>query len=149
MKNISRWKVLLFYIKDWGICMTIKHYILGRQVPFISPKRLKKARIKLMSQKIQKLEILFHKDIIDLKSNYQMLEGEKKNDIVWQFWDRKPKPELIELCTSSVKKHINQKYIELNDENLKEWYIPTETVMSKMNRGLITKTHFSDILRVN
>lgn len=148
MQNISRWNVLFLYLKDWGIIMTAKHYFWGTKNKFIRPDIIKKKQDELIVQKIEKISKIFYNDIVKLNRKYQESKSDVCNDVIWQYWDKKPCPELIKICTNSVKKH-SKKRIELNDENLREWYVPSKKIQKKLERGLISKTHFSDILRVN
>ncbi|WP_373117858.1 capsular polysaccharide synthesis protein [Holdemania massiliensis] len=149
MRKVNRWTNILLYAKDWGVSLTIKHYFLGLKHSLISEARLKIMRDKLIEQKINLVKSLFLEDINDLNRKYQKKESSVRNDVVWQYWDQIHKPELIEMCVASVVKNSNQKCLELNDKILKKWYIPTITIKSKKDKGLITKTHFSDIIRVN
>lgn len=70
---------------------------------------------------------------------------------VWQLWlqGESSTPPIVKKCLSSVKKYIPEREIILLTENTWQNYIVLpDFIMSKFNQGIITYTHFSDILRI-
>ncbi len=76
----------------------------------------------------------------------------KENKTVWTIWFQglDKCTTLSKLCIDSVKKNLPEgyDYIILTEVNLKEFIILPEYIWNKYRQGLITKTHLSDIIRV-
>ena len=71
---------------------------------------------------------------------------------VWFFWMQglENAPELVKACFNSIKKNLNgYEIILLTKENLSTYATIPDFILNKWNKGYITTTHFSDILRNN
>ena len=73
------------------------------------------------------------------------------NDIVWTLWlqGEDEAPEIVRACLASMRKHLTGKRIVVLDEGtmLDDVTLP-EHVLQKYKAGTITRTHFSDLLRL-
>ena len=72
--------------------------------------------------------------------------------IVWIFWNQglENAPELVRSCFNSIKKNLNDyEIILLTKENISTYSTVPNFILEKWNNGIITTTHFSDILRNN
>lgn len=72
---------------------------------------------------------------------------------VWVCWWQgiNNAPELVEKCVESIYRHIPQDIAKIhfiNFENYMNYVAFSETIVNRFNKGLITLTHLSDILRV-
>lgn len=70
---------------------------------------------------------------------------------IWQLWlqGEENAPEIVKTCLSSIKKHTNKREIIILTKDCWQNYIELpHFIMDKFNRGIITYTHFSDILRI-
>lgn len=75
---------------------------------------------------------------------------------VWSSWwqGEDSLPEILRICYNSHKKYIfsneyfNVDYIFITKNNYKEYIDLPDYIISKFERGIISYTHFSDILRV-
>ncbi len=71
---------------------------------------------------------------------------------IWMFWWQANHQELpvIRTCIDSVKKHMpkDAELIILTKENLSQYCSIPEHIYQKLEAGIITLTHFSDIVRV-
>ena len=77
--------------------------------------------------------------------------GDKK--IIWQYWgqgfDDKSLPDAVKICMASVDKYKGEyQIIRLSDETIKEYMDLPDFVWEKRNRGIFSRTHFSDLLRL-
>ena len=74
------------------------------------------------------------------------------NKIVWVCWFQgyEDTPPIVKACINSIKKNMGNSYeIRLVTENNLENYIQfPDHIKEKYKKGLISKTHFSDLLRV-
>ncbi len=73
-----------------------------------------------------------------------------ESNYVWQYWGQgeEQAPELVKACFVSVKKYCpNKNIIVLNDENVKDYIDIPDFIQDKLQKGIISRTHFSDYLR--
>jgi mannosyltransferase OCH1-like enzyme len=73
-----------------------------------------------------------------------------QNQIIWICWLQgyENSPDIVKACFKSVKEHSSgYDVILITEENMSEYVHMPDYIMKKCNDGLITKTHFSDILR--
>jgi len=80
------------------------------------------------------------------------LSFKKPNDtkIVWWCWfqGEENAPLICKQCLASIRKHLPDYEIKIiTDENMFSYISVPSYVEQKYKKGLITKTHFSDILR--
>ena len=146
---MNKYVILLLYIKEWKLPLAFEHYFLGSGLNFLSQKKLQELQRKLMYKKNNTINKEFKNDIKDLNEKYQRNSTFEKNETIWQYWDKEPKPKVVNLCMKSLSELCSYRRIVLNDENLLNYYVPSEIINQKVKKGYITKTHFSDILRVN
>jgi len=116
-----------------------------------SKKKLEILRL-LIRQRIyrklkRKSEVILKKSI---SNDYECLEKSQSNK-VWVCWFQgiENAPILVKECYKSIHKHLsNREVILLTDENIKEYVDLPKHILEKRNNGIISNTHFSDILRV-
>ena len=78
---------------------------------------------------------------------------EFENDkIIWQFWFQgaQSAPALVQKCFDSVKRQMGGEYqiIILDEHNLNDYINFPPFVLQKLKEGTLSKTFFSDLLRV-
>lgn len=57
-------------------------------------------------------------------------------------------PPLVKSCIRSMRKHVDIPLVVLDEKTLFDWITLPEHIMNKWRNGLITRTHFSDICRI-
>ncbi|MBR1841613.1 MAG: capsular polysaccharide synthesis protein [Alphaproteobacteria bacterium] len=79
------------------------------------------------------------------------IKPEPKEDIIWTCWlqGEENAPPIVKACINSIRRTYPQKkLIIITSENIRQYAdIPTY-IYDKWHKGIITNTHFSDILRV-
>ena len=66
----------------------------------------------------------------------------------WQGWDQAP--EIVKICIESIKRNAKNHIVTLiTDDNYKEYVHIPSWVEEKRNKGIISKTHFADLLRLS
>ncbi len=75
------------------------------------------------------------------------------DQIIWQYWGQGAEndslPEVVNLCFKSVDKYCEDfLVIRLNDENISEYLEFPSYLMEKLQNGSLSRTFFSDILRL-
>ncbi len=76
----------------------------------------------------------------------------KKDKTIWVLWMQgmENAPELVRCCFASLNKFRPQGYeiILLTAQNLQNYIVLPDFIMDKYHRGLISNTHFSDLVRM-
>ena len=79
-------------------------------------------------------------------------DGETLQHAIWVCWLQgiEQAPELVQRCVASVEqyKRPEQQVIILTAQNFSEYVTLPDVMVDKWRRGLITNTHFSDLLRI-
>ena len=89
-------------------------------------------------------------EIID-KADYSNLERKKSNK-VWFCWLQgyDNAPDLVKACFMSAQKNMPKKEIIFLDEtNIFDYINLPDYIIEKYNKGIISKTHFSDVIRIS
>lgn len=107
------------------------------------------ARLHQMKRR-KELKVLCH----DILEKYQKMEaepfGEEVSPYIWVCWwqgenDMSP---IVKECYRRICKYDQgKKVVLITDENLNEWVSFPNYIIEKYQKGIITKTHFSDLLR--
>jgi len=74
-----------------------------------------------------------------------------QNKVIWICWMQgyDNSPDIVKACFKSAKEHSSGfDVILITEENMNDYVHIPEHIIKKYNDGQITKTHFSDILRV-
>lgn len=117
-----------------------------------SKKSLELMRNGVELKKYQKAKKKYHA-VLELfdgayrKSDKPMAHSKK----VWVCWMQgiENAPELVKRCYRSLQENLTDREIVLiTSENLKEYTDFPQYILEKYEKGLITHTHFSDLLRV-
>lgn len=113
---------------------------------YIKNKYIKELQIEDKCYK--KLEKEFHSFI----SEYKYCDEESKvNRTVWICWmqGEENAPDLVKACIGSARKKLKEyDIILLTESNISDYITFPEHIIKKYNEGKISKTHFSDILRI-
>lgn len=75
----------------------------------------------------------------------------KKSNKVWACWMQgmEQAPDLVQRCYRSLKENLKDKEVVLlTEDNLGQYVKIPDFILDKLHKGIITRTHFSDILRV-
>jgi hypothetical protein len=73
-----------------------------------------------------------------------------KEKIIWVCWFQgiEQAPLLVKRCIESIQKNVgNARVVILDDENIKDYISLPAYIIEKYQRGLISKAHYSDIVR--
>ncbi len=98
-----------------------------------------------------KLLIYFSKKYLDkIKIPSKFNDGTKSN-YIFQCWLQgyDDAPEIVKKCMQSVKLfNPDKKIILIDKNNYSKWVKLPDFIIDKWNRGIISNTHFSDVLRL-
>jgi hypothetical protein len=125
------------------ICLFIPSKKLRVWIRNIIPNRNIKKVVKVSEDILRKID----EDGLIKKS-----ELSKENPkIVWQCWfqGQENAPLIVRECIDSVKKFTNgYRHVLITDDNISDFVEMPDFIIEKFKKGYISKTHFSDILRV-
>jgi hypothetical protein len=96
----------------------------------------------------------FKKEIIEIKG--KILNNDNKlahtaNNTIWIYWAQgvKNAPDIVRVCVQSIIDQLGTGYkiVLLSDENLSEYISLPDFIMDKYKKGLISRSHYADIIR--
>lgn len=119
-----------------------------------SKKSLEIVRLAVQNKIVSKLRKKYRKKIAAFKAKI-----DKENKIlphttcnkVWFCWFQgiENAPDLIKNCYRSLKENLaNREIVIITEENYKDYVEFPDYIIEKYKKGIITKTHFSDLLRL-
>lgn len=77
--------------------------------------------------------------------------SEKKEDErVFTLWlqGESDAPPVVKACFRSMRRHCSMPLVVLDENNLFDWISLPQHIMEKWRKGIINRTHFSDICRI-
>lgn len=84
--------------------------------------------------------------------SFTKYEKHNVNNTIWIFWwqGEDSMPDIVKKCYNSVQRFCgNKKIVLITKDNIRDYTDISENIYLKLNSGVITFTHFSDILRAN
>lgn len=146
-----------FYMLSSKIC---KHIIKLSTFFIIIPSWRKKAK-KFLKKDIFKIPYRRQKEFYDYVLKYCQISSNFTNQSfnqkplstlpIWQIWFQGEEyaPKLVKKCFQSIEKYAGDRpIIRLTDETISQYIDLPDFIWEKYQKGNITKTHFSDIIRV-
>lgn len=146
-KNLIKETVLDYVKKHVLIYATIQLLLLGR-----SQKSLEILRAGVSLKTYLKIKRKYSSTLIkadNVITNNTFLS--KRSNKVWVSWMQglENAPALVQRCYRSLQENLKDREIILiTSENLKDYTDMPSWVLEKYEKGLITHTHFSDLLRL-
>lgn len=150
--------LLQTFTKVGGISL-LKEYARNGVLPYVclqlaisgfSKKSLEIVRNGVSLKIYHKLRKRYKKVLDEFDNNYQELQ-QTHSKKVWVCWMQgmENAPELVQRCYRSLEDNLKDREIVLiTSSNLKEYTDFPKYILEKYENGLITHTHFSDLLRV-
>ena len=92
-------------------------------------------------------EVVPEKNIIE----NMCLQDEQYRDCIWICWWQgvENAPEIVKKCIDSIKANAGKYKVQvITDENVNQYVQFPEWIIEKKQKGIITKTHISDLLRL-
>lgn len=136
------------YIKEFPVSLSANKVKLKIYNKFHLNKQIAKVRIQKDALIRDYLQQLFSK--VTFERSYQMAEKQGKK--IWMMWQQgfENAPDIVKRCLSSLYQQKSEKMqvIEINDANLSQYVKFPDYIMEKYEAGLITRTHFSDLVRI-
>ena len=100
----------------------------------------------------KKLRRKFRKFIANYVSTHPQEDCvQKPNPVIWTSWlqGMENAPEVVQKCYDSVCRHITDRpIIVITEDNFRDYVSFPDYILEKYEKGIITKVHFSDLLRI-
>lgn len=130
--------------------MTVSRTNLLEKIAFVL--RLEHVSAWLHEKKVSRLVASASKPLVSDLSPHSSFHAETNatDEKVFVFWAQgeNEMPPVVHACFDSIKRMCGEGRVVLIDKNnLGEWVTLPPSLLSKMNNGVISLTHFSDILR--
>lgn len=140
---MKRFEIFLKRLANFGLSFTLQMYFVKRVYGDESYIRF------LLS----KLHCLFSDEIEAGKQEPVVFKKEKGKPFVWTMWwqGENALPEILKVCYKSHLKYIDQskyKYTMITKDNYTDYIIIPDYIEEKLKKGIISFTHFSDLLRI-
>lgn len=146
-KRVRGFKVLNQYARA-GVLLyaVILTMLLG-----ISQKSLEIVRLAVENRVLSKIRRKYSKFIVKFKEKQNNQKIQENSNKVWVCWlqGMENAPEIVKHCYRSLEKHlVNKEIIVITDSNYNDYVSFPKHIQEKVNQGTISKTHFSDLLRL-
>lgn len=139
-------KLIKQYLKGGAFWTSLNQFIvLGRSRTALEILRLS-TTLKIKN----KLAKRYKKTLINFDKNFNDKIEHKSCNKIWFCWFQglENAPDIVKECYKSLKDNLDRKIVVLTDENIKEYVDFPDYILKKYKKGIITKTHFSDLLRL-
>lgn len=116
-----------------------------------SKKSLEIVRLAVDQKILCKLRRKYRPFIKEYQKNVQNDMERKQSNKVWICWLQgiENAPEMVKICYQSLEKNLHDKEIVLlTEENYRNYVTFPDYIQRKIDQGIISKTHMSDLLRL-
>ena len=118
----------------------------------LSKKSLELVRLGVENKIYRKLQKKFSKFIGEYTAANPAEKAEQKhNPIIWTIWlqGMDQAPDVVQKCYASMQKNItDREIVVITEENFSNYVTFPDYIMEKYEKGIISKVHFADLLRV-
>lgn len=138
---MKRTEIFIKRIKEFGLIYALKMY-------YIKSFKPNRKYIQLLTSRLQKE---FNDEILNISETESKVMYEKIP--IWTMWWQgvDSLPEVLKLCYNSHIQHIDSskyEYIVIDQWNYKKYVDVPQYIENKLKIGIISFTHFSDLLRI-
>lgn len=147
LKKQGGFKLIKQYIKSGAIFTAVFEFLLLGK----SRTSLEILRLSTSLKTKQKLEKKYKKDLLELDKKYDKNLKKDTSNKIWICWFQgmENAPLLVKKCYESVKKKLKGKeIIVITDDNMNDYVKFPKHILEKYEKGIITRTHMTDLLRL-
>lgn len=145
-KKVGGWDVL----KQYARAHVLVYALVQTALCGFSKKSLEILRLAVNNKILCKLRRKNKAFIAEYKASLQPGERKRSNK-VWVCWlqGMDNAPALVQRCFRSLQEHLtDREIILLTEENYRDYVTFPAHIQQKIDSGVITRTHFSDLLRL-
>lgn len=147
-KKVGGWNVLKQYAKAHVLLYALTQTALNG----LSKKSLELTRLGVEHKIYRKLTKNFSKFVqAHVAANPAQNAVQKHNPIIWTIWlqGMEQAPTVVQQCYASMCKHITDRpIVVITEDNFSDYVTFPPYIMEKYEKGIISKVHFADLLRV-
>lgn len=145
-RKVGGWEVL----KQYGRAGVLPFALAQTLLLGLSKKALEILRLAVSNRILCKLRKKYRKEIAQFREQNQSLP-QKQSNKVWVCWlqGMEQAPMLVQRCCRSLQENLpDREIILLTEENYTQYVTFPAHITEKIASGVITRTHFSDLLRL-
>ena len=145
-KKVGGKEILRQYRQNHVLCFALRQTL----AQGFSKKGLEIVRLSVGNKVLGKLRKKYRKTIAAFQSQYTPAPRAQSNK-VWVCWlqGMDTAPALVQKCYTSLQEHLSDReIILLTQENYRNYVNFPDHIQQKIDNGMISKTHFSDLLRL-
>lgn len=139
-------------IKQYAHSGVLPYALLAAPVLGLDRKGLELFRLAVQNKTEKKLKRKYYKELIKYDNSMQWNDVEHNHSHkIWICWLQgiENAPFVVKRCYESLNKNIpDREIVVLTAENISQYVSFPEYIMEKWKSGIITNTHFSDLLRL-
>ena len=147
-KKVGGWSVLQQYLRAHVLLFALAQTVLNG----FSKKSLEIVRLAVDNRIYQRMHKKYRRFIKEyIEHNPAEACSQKHNPVIWTIWlqGMEHAPEVVQKCYASMRKHITDRpIVVITEENFHEYVTFPDYIMEKYQKGIISKVHFADLLRV-
>lgn len=141
----------IIFIKTFGIWLWVLRLV--RKMLYRSDHKISLGINALKEASVGKyLSNAFGRMNADLSEIYSFRNAGVGSEPIWVMWwqGEQEAPEVVKLCLSSIRQHCNYHQVYLiTERNISEFIHLPEFIYEKWKKGIISRTHLSDIIRLS
>lgn len=147
-QKVGGWGVLRQYLRAHVFLFAVTQTLLNG----FSKKSLEIVRLAVDNRIFRRMCKKYRRFIADYVEKHPAESFEQKhNPIIWTIWlqGMEQAPEIVQQCYASMGKHITDRpIVVITEENFRNYVTFPDYIMEKYEKGIISKVHFADLLRV-
>lgn len=110
--------------------------------------RRRKRKTVIADAKVKYLDV-FEKEIKSMRPHHEeVYQDEQEHAFTLWLQGEKQAPAIVRSCVDSMRRHIDMPLVVLDEQTLPDWLELPDHIMRKWEEGKISRTHFSDICRI-
>ena len=137
-------------LKQYAKAHVLSYALTATAINGLSKKSLEIVRLGVTNKIVRKLRKKYRKFIKNFTENYQHSPQTRSNK-VWVCWlqGMDATPELVQRCYRSLQENLtDREIVVLTEDNYRDYVQFPAHVQEKIDNGTITRTHMSDLLRL-
>lgn len=137
-------------LRQYWQCHVLLFAMIQTLLQGFSKKSLEIVRLSVNNRVLKKLRKKYRKAVSQFQAQYEPQPRQQSNK-VWICWlqGMENAPALVQKCYRSMQENLtDREIILLTEENYRNYVNFPRYIQEKIDSGIITKTHFSDLLRL-
>ena len=147
-QKVGGWKVLRQYVRARVLLFALTQTLLNG----FSQKSLEIVRLAVDNRIFQRMRKKYRRFIQKYVREHPAESCvQTHNPVIWTIWlqGMEQAPKIVQQCYASMQKHITDRpIVVITEDNFRDYVTFPDYIMEKYEKGIISKVHFADLLRV-